>query len=124
MACDGATGADDFTSTGVFAAAGKTGLVSTGADGAGSFCIGVLAGAIGTCAGVTGAGSCGICGWGGSGFFSRIGNDDMGAGGLTGVGKATRGTGTGVSPTVGEAGPDRPFTGSPANGGAGPHCRG
>src|SRR5258708_35661255 len=97
MVCDGATGADGFTSTGVFAAAGKTGLVSTGADGAGSFCIGVLAGAIGTCAGVTGAGSCGICGCGGSGFFSRMGNDDMGAGGLTGNRKFARGPGTGVS---------------------------
>src|SRR5260370_20371214 len=118
MVCDGATGADDFTSTGVFADAGKTGLVSTGADGAGSFCIGVLAGAIGTCAGVTGAGSCGICGWGGSGFFSRIGNDDMGAGGLTGVGKSTRGPGTGVSLTVCEAGAGRWRHGSAAKEGA------
>src|SRR3979490_3137658 len=32
VVCGGATGADDFTSTGVFAAAGKTGLGSTGAD--------------------------------------------------------------------------------------------
>src|SRR6266700_739561 len=81
MACDGATGADGFTSVGVFAAAGTTSLGSTGAGGVGGFCEGVPKGAIGTGAGGAGAGSCGFCGCG-SGFFSKGGND-IGAGRLT-----------------------------------------
>jgi len=119
MVCDGANGADGFTSTGVFAAAGKTGLGSTGAGGAGSFCTDVLAGVIGTWAGTTGACSCGFCGCCGSGFFSRMGNDDTGAGSLTGVGKSTRGAGTGVSLTAGEAGAACRCAGSPTTGAAG-----
>src|SRR6202030_913829 len=114
----GCAGADGFTSAGVFAAAGRTGFGCTGAVGAARFCVGVLAAAIGTRAGVMGEGSCGFCGGCGSGFFSRIGKD-IGAGSLTGTDRSTCGFGTGVSLTVGAAGVPGRCVNSLATGAAG-----
>src|SRR5258708_7842014 len=110
----GTTGADGFTSTGDFAAAGKTGFCSTGAGGTGSFCAGGAAGTLGIGGGKTGEGTCGFsvvcCG---PGCFSRAGND-IGAGRFTEVGISTRITGTGVSFAGGAAGTAGRWTGLPA----------
>ncbi len=116
VVCGGATGVDGFTSAGDFAAAGRTGFGSAGAGGTGSFCAGVVAGAIGVGGGAMGAGSCGFCaGACGSGFLSETGND-TGAGSFTDVGKSTRGAATGVSFIGGAVGTAGRWAGSPATG--------
>src|SRR5260370_41441410 len=118
VVCAGTTGADGFTSTGDFAAAGKTGFCSTGAGGTGSFCAGGAAGTLGIGGGKTGEGTCGFpvvcCG---PGCFSEVGND-IGAGSFTEAGISTRITGTGVSFTGGATGTGGRGAGSPATGAA------
>src|SRR2546423_7253798 len=117
--CSGATRADGFTSALVFATAGRTSLGSIGAGGAGSFCAGVLLGAMDTGAGAMGAGSCGFGSGCASGFFSGVGST-IDAGSVRGAGKSTCAAGTGVSLLADVAGAAGGGPGLATPGAAGP----